>query len=85
VYVLKDKLSEEEWAKRKNAAMADLYEKAKELRGQVSGEHGIGYDKQAQLCESIGDRTVGLMRGIKAVFDPKGILNPGKVVCGKLE
>ncbi|HPU95862.1 MAG: putative FAD-linked oxidoreductase [Firmicutes bacterium ADurb.Bin153] len=82
VYVLKDGLSEEEWISRRKAAMADLYGKAKELRGQVSGEHGIGYDKQAQLRESIGATAVGLMKGIKAVFDPKSILNPGKVVCG---
>lgn len=81
VYVLKDELGEEEWESRREAVMADLYEKAGHLRGQVSGEHGIGYDKQRQLCESLGETALELMREIKKSFDPKNILNPGKVVC----
>ncbi len=59
--------------------MADSYAKCAELRGQVSGEHGIGYAKKAYLRESIGDTAIDLMAGIKQVFDPKGILNPGKI------
>ncbi|MDY2656810.1 MAG: FAD-linked oxidase C-terminal domain-containing protein, partial [Candidatus Limiplasma sp.] len=48
--------------------------------GEVSGEHGIGHAKRAYLLESMGERPLALMRGIKAAFDPNGILNPGKVV-----
>ncbi len=57
-----------------------MYEKAAELSGMVSGEHGIGHAKKEFLLESLGPHQVALMQGIKKVFDPKGILNPGKVI-----
>ncbi len=59
--------------------MKAMYDKALELGGQVSGEHGIGHAKISYLEESAGDDAVLLMQGIKKVFDPKCILNPGKV------
>ena len=62
--------------------MKALYNKAIQLNGQVSGEHGIGHAKVPYLVESIGEVPVLLMQGIKQVFDPKYILNPGKVVAG---
>lgn len=78
-YVLKDDLSEEEWEKRMTAAMDKIYGKARELKGQVSGEHGIGYAKKSYLFESMDPAAVEIMRGIKRAFDPKNILNPHKV------
>ncbi len=78
-YVLKDDLSEEEWEKRMTAAMDKIYGKARELKGQVSGEHGIGFAKKSYLFESMDPATVEIMRGIKLAFDPKNILNPRKV------
>lgn len=78
-YVLKDDLSEEEWEKRMKAAMDKIYGKARELHGQVSGEHGIGYAKKSYLMEAMDPATVEIMRGIKKAFDPKNILNPHKV------
>lgn len=78
-YILKDDLSEEEWEKRMTDAMDKIYSKAKELDGQVSGEHGIGYAKKSYLMESLDPATVELMKGIKRAFDPKNILNPHKV------
>ena len=60
--------------------MWQLYDTARALHGEVSGEHGIGHAKKAFLRESVGDQQMALMRGIKAAFDPNGILNPGKVV-----
>jgi glycolate oxidase len=59
--------------------MDRLYAAARELRGEVSGEHGIGHAKRAFLRESLGEKQIELMRGIKRAFDPAGILNPGKV------
>lgn len=78
-YVLKDDLSEEEWEKRMTIAMDKIYNKAKELDGQVSGEHGIGYAKKSYLMQSLDPAHVELMLGIKKAFDPKNILNPHKV------
>jgi glycolate oxidase len=78
-YILKDDLSEEEWKSRMEAAMDKIYGKARELKGQVSGEHGIGYAKKPYLFESVDPAAVELMKGIKKAFDPKNILNPRKV------
>lgn len=50
------------------------------LGGAVSAEHGIGTEKLAYFLETLGSTRIGLMRGIKQAFDPKGILNPGKLL-----
>ncbi|MCE4626360.1 MAG: glycolate oxidase subunit GlcD, partial [Desulfurococcales archaeon] len=54
------------------------------LGGSISAEHGIGTLKKKGLvieAESLGsEKMIELMRGIKRVFDPKGILNPGKII-----
>jgi glycolate oxidase subunit GlcD len=49
------------------------------LGGSISGEHGIGYVKAAYLDMAIDAPTMEIMKGIKRVFDPNGILNPGKM------
>jgi D-lactate dehydrogenase len=49
------------------------------LNGSLSGEHGIGLSKQAFITQEIDENSLNLMRQIKQVFDPKGILNPGKI------
>ncbi len=79
IYVLRDDLPEDEWQKKLNRAMDLMYKKAQELEGKVSGEHGIGHAKREYLVESLGEQNLALMRGIKSVFDPNNILNPGKV------
>ncbi len=56
-----------------------LVEDALARGGTCTGEHGIGYGKLAYLAQEHGD-LVPLYRGIKQLFDPAGILNPGKVV-----
>jgi D-lactate dehydrogenase (cytochrome) len=64
--------------------------RAKELNGLVvadalgrggtcTGEHGVGFGKLAYLEQEHGD-LLDLYRGVKALFDPNGIMNPGKVV-----
>ncbi|ADL13309.1 FAD-binding oxidoreductase [Acetohalobium arabaticum] len=80
IYTLKDDLDEETWHERNKAVMDDMYAKAREMKGQVSGEHGIAYAKKEYLHEDIGKTQVELMKGIKEVFDPQNILNPGKTV-----
>ena len=61
------------------AAAGELFEAALALGGTLTGEHGIGTLKRRWLADELGDDQVALQRGIKAVFDPHGILNPGKV------
>ena len=80
IYLCRDKLEQSQWESRKEKAFSMMYSRAKELGGLVSGEHGIGLDKRKYLVDMLGERQIELMRGIKKVFDPKGILNPGKVI-----
>lgn len=79
VYICRDELGEIEWQTILSACFDRMYEKAVELGGLVSGEHGIGYAKQEFLKRQYGETPIALMQGIKQVFDPKNILNPGKV------
>ncbi|MFA7529470.1 MAG: FAD-binding oxidoreductase [Bacilli bacterium] len=80
IYICKDDLSDEDFARKLDAVFAELYAKAKECGGLVSGEHGIGYAKKEYMRELLGETQVNLMRGIKKVFDPNNILNPGKII-----
>lgn len=80
IYACQDQLGEAEWKARVKQVMDELYAAARALGGEVSGEHGIGHAKRDFLYESLGETQMTIMRGIKAAFDPKGILNPGKVV-----
>lgn len=80
IYVCKDAMEDQAWAKALEQVMDRLYAAARNLGGEVSGEHGIGHAKREFLRESLGETQMVLMRGIKSVFDPAGILNPGKVL-----
>ena len=80
IYVLKDALPEDEWQRKVARCMDALYAKAAAMKGQVSGEHGIGHAKRDYLKQSLDPVQIELMKRIKAAFDPNGILNPGKVI-----
>jgi D-lactate dehydrogenase len=67
-------------ATRADAALADVFDAVIALEGLVSGEHGIGLVKRDLLARSLDPGALALMRGMKALFDPDGILNPGKVL-----
>jgi len=79
VYICRDGLSDADWEQTLSACFDRMYEKAVELGGLVSGEHGVGYAKKEFLKRQYGDTPIALMQGIKRVFDEKNILNPGKV------
>ncbi|MHC6179840.1 FAD-binding oxidoreductase [Clostridium sp. JNZ X4-2] len=79
VYILKDDLSNEEWNKKLSDVFDCMYKKSEDLEGAVSGEHGIGYAKKKYIARQYGEDYIQLMRNIKLAFDPKNILNPGKV------
>lgn len=80
IYICRDNMNDEEWCLKLKQSFDLLYSKAREIGGQVSGEHGIGYAKKDYLYKQLGDSQIELMRGIKKVFDPNNILNPDKVI-----
>lgn len=79
IYLCKDSLANDVWTSQCDLIMEKLYENSKNMGGQISGEHGIGHAKLSYLKKSLGEETIQLMKGIKKVFDPKNILNPGKI------
>ena len=83
IYQCSNDLTEEEFKKRVDKFFEIIYKAATDCGGLVSGEHGIGSGKIKYLVDSVGETNMALMEGIKRVFDPKMILNPGKV-CYKL-
>jgi len=64
---------------RAEAAAADVLRASVDLGGTITGEHGVGYTKREFLEYEQGPEVVALQRRLKAVFDPLGILNPGKI------
>ena len=79
IYICRDQLKDEEWEALLEKCFDRMYKKAEEMGGLVSGEHGIGYAKKGYLKAQLGDTPIALMQGIKNAFDPKNILNPGKI------
>ena len=67
-------------SQRAHAAMARVFALALSLGGTLSGEHGIGLAKRDFMPRAISAPTLDLMRQLKSVFDPGGILNPGKLL-----
>ncbi|MFC1868783.1 FAD-binding oxidoreductase [Thermodesulfobacteriota bacterium] len=64
---------------RAETAMGEIFNAALEFGGAISGEHGIGLEKRQFLKFAMAPKSIELLKGIKKVFDPKGILNPGKI------
>lgn len=79
IYLCRDGLSKDAFEQKLGQGFAVLYEKAAELGGMVSGEHGIGWAKRGYLEDRLGPLQVALIARVKAAFDSNGILNPHKV------
>ena len=74
-----ESLQVEEFKARCSEVSTDIFDAIKTLGGSVSAEHGVGTLKAPYLRYSKSDSEIDAMRAIKAIFDPDGILNPGKV------
>lgn len=80
VNILKGTMSDEQWnGPHLEEGIRKLFRLCKELGGTISGEHGIGLVQRKYLNEVLSPTNIALMKGIKAVFDPNGILNPSKI------
>ncbi len=58
----------------------EIYTLVQSFKGSISAEHGVGIQKRDYLHYSRSDTEIGLMRGVKAVFDPYNIMNPSKLL-----
>lgn len=79
VNILRDSLSDTQWDSTVSLGIREIFELCRELGGTISGEHGIGWVQKPYMDIMYSEDALNLMRGIKQVFDPKGILNPGKI------
>jgi glycolate oxidase len=70
---------DDEQMHRVEEAMKEIFAKAVELGGTITSEHGVGVAKKAFLPGAVGELNVEVMRRMKRSFDPRGILNPGKI------
>jgi len=78
VNVMTDKNIPDEYRRAKDS-VREIFEATLRLDGTISGEHGVGLTKKQYIGMELSERSISLMRSIKDVFDPKGILNPGKM------
>jgi glycolate dehydrogenase FAD-linked subunit len=76
--ILTDRRNKKEW-ERVEAAVEAIFDRALELGGTLSGEHGIGIAKSRFMEKETSKATIIYSRRIKSALDPKNILNPGKI------
>lgn len=79
VNIVKENMSDEAWNTSLKDGIREIFELTVALGGTLSGEHGIGLVQREFMPVKYSELHLNLMRGIKAVFDPQNILNPGKI------
>ena len=79
VNIIRGDLTDAQWEHELPKAITEIFEAVVKLGGTLSGEHGIGYVQRPYMPIAFPEVTLNLMREIKRVFDPSGILNPGKI------
>jgi glycolate oxidase len=84
IRLIKGDLSDEQWnGVYIKKAIAEIFSVCKQLGGTISGEHGIGLVQQEYMNIVFSEKALQLQRNIKNLFDPNGILNPGKMFGSK--
>ncbi len=80
IRLIKGDLTDEQWnGDYIKKAIAEIFIICKQLGGTISGEHGIGFVQQEYMNIVFSEKALAVQRSIKNVFDPNGILNPGKM------
>ena len=80
VNIIKGDLSDAFWENELPKAIREIFELTVSLGGTLSGEHGIGLVQRPYMDIAFNPTLLDLMADLKRVFDPKGIMNPGKVL-----
>ncbi|HEX8562973.1 MAG TPA: FAD-linked oxidase C-terminal domain-containing protein [Flavobacterium sp.] len=84
VNIVKGDMSDEAWTTETPKGIREIFELAVALKGTLSGEHGIGYVQKDYMDIAFPIINLQLMKGIKTLFDPYNILNPGKILPDNL-
>ena len=79
VNIIKGEMSDTDWNNKLTFGIREIFELTKNLGGTISGEHGIGLVQKEYLGIVLSDKNIELQKGIKKLFDPNQILNPGKI------
>ncbi|HLP14200.1 MAG TPA: FAD-linked oxidase C-terminal domain-containing protein [Flavobacteriales bacterium] len=79
INIIKGDLSDDVWKNELPKGITELFELTKKLGGTLSGEHGIGFVQKNYMPIVFDKVSLDIMKGIKKLFDPNGILNPGKI------
>ena len=80
INIIKGDLTDDVWENELPIAIRELFTEVVKLGGTLSGEHGIGLVQKSYMDIAFNEKSLSLMKSIKNVFDPNGILNPGKVI-----
>jgi len=79
INIIKGNLTDHAWKNELPKGIREIFELTVSLKGTLSGEHGIGYVQKEYMDIAFSSTEINLMKAIKQAFDPKGILNPGKI------
>ena len=79
VNIIKGDMTDTNWNTEVTKGIREIFELTVSLKGTLSGEHGIGYVQKNYMDIAFNTTQLQLMKGIKSIFDPNGILNPGKI------
>jgi glycolate oxidase len=79
INIIKGELSEEFWDHELSKGIREIFMLCRQLGGTISGEHGIGWVQKEYIDIVLSPKVVELQKGIKRLFDPNNILNPGKI------
>ncbi len=79
VNIIKNDISDRDWQEKIPLAVRKIFEYVRTLGGTISGEHGIGWVQRRYMDVAFSPDEMALMRGLKNVFDPNNVLNPGKI------
>jgi len=79
VNIIKGDMNEDHWNTKLPEGIREIFKLVVSLGGTISAEHGIGLVQKYYMPIAYSDIQLQLMKNIKGIFDPKGIMNPGKI------
>lgn len=79
VNIIKENMSDEAWNNELPKGIAEIFQLCVQLKGTISGEHGIGYVQKSYMNIPFDEKSLSLQMQIKSIFDPNNILNPNKI------